>query len=300
MNLIQELYKKKYLNPGSVPKWLKDNIGYLTVMGSEAYGVSSGNSDVDIYGWCFPPVRIVFPHTVTGYIKGFGKKPAGFAQWQAHHIETERYEYDISVYGIVRYFQLLAENNPNMVDSLFTPDRCVLFAAEPGWYVREHRKDFLHKGSKYKLLGYAHSQHQKLSGKKPEPGSKREKLVQKFGYDTKFAYHLVRLVLQCQQILTEHDLDLQRNREVLKAVRRGEWTLEHLSNWWQEQQILTEETYTKSTLRNRPDYALLKSHLFHVLEMHYGSLSALNVQVPERGEETIKELINVLQSKGYV
>lgn len=56
--------------------------------------------------------------------------------------------------------------------------------------------------------------------------SKRINLIDKFGYDTKFAYNLVRLLNECEQILVEGDLDLERSKEMLKSIRKGEWSLE--------------------------------------------------------------------------
>ena len=54
------------------PHWLANNVCYEVITGSNAYGVSSDNSDLDIYGWSIPPVGLVFPH-VAGYVQGFDK-----------------------------------------------------------------------------------------------------------------------------------------------------------------------------------------------------------------------------------
>jgi hypothetical protein len=40
----------------------------------------------------------------------------------------------------------------------------------------------------------------------------------------KFAYHTVRLLNEAERLLLQGDLDLQRNREQLESIRRGEWT----------------------------------------------------------------------------
>src|SRR5688500_4528079 len=56
---------RKVLNSGarmSPPDWLPDNLLYETLMGSEAYGVSSDASDRDVYGICMPPKHMLFPH----------------------------------------------------------------------------------------------------------------------------------------------------------------------------------------------------------------------------------------------
>ncbi len=103
--------------------------------------------------------------------------------------------------------------------------------------------------------------------------SARLELIKRFQFDTKFAYHVVRLANECEQILSNHDLDLEANREQLKAIRRGEWTLEYLKEWFQEKEKHLEDLYNKSTLRNKPDEEAIKTLLLECLEMHYGSLS---------------------------
>jgi hypothetical protein len=42
----------------------------------------------------------------------------------------------------------------------------------------------------------------------------------------KFAYHVIRLLGEAEQILLEGDIDLRRNSAQLKAIRRGDvkWT----------------------------------------------------------------------------
>ncbi len=52
----------------------------------------------------------------------------------------------MTVYPIVKYFRLLMDNNPNIIDSLFVPRNCVLYSTKVGEMVRENRHIFLHKG----------------------------------------------------------------------------------------------------------------------------------------------------------
>ena len=60
------------------------------------------------------------------------------------------------------------DNNPNMIDSLFVSQRCVLHCSPIGDLVRQNRKLFLHKGIFFKLKGYSYSQLHKMRIKKPE------------------------------------------------------------------------------------------------------------------------------------
>ncbi len=41
-------------------------------------------------------------------------------------------------------------------------------------------------------------------------------------------------LLEVEQIMVSRDIDLERDREQLKGMRRGEWTLEQLETWAQD------------------------------------------------------------------
>lgn len=158
--LLQDLVEKKLMSP---PKWLVDNVHYLTTMGSIAYATNLDTSDFDVYGWCIPPKHIVFPHTA-GVVLGFGYQGEKFDQYQQHHVNDpdalagKGREYDFTIFNIVKYFQLVMENNPNCIDSLFVPYDCILHISQIGNMVRENRKLFLHKECFKKYKGYAMSQ----------------------------------------------------------------------------------------------------------------------------------------------
>lgn len=263
-------------------------------MGSDAYGVSSGDSDKDVYGVCFAPLNLTFPH-LGGEVPGFGKQIQRFSNWQEHHIESLGAEWDFQIYSIVNYFQLAMENNPNILDSLFTARRCVLSSTQIGETIREHRKDFLHKGSFHKLKGYSYSQMSKIRSKTAT--GKRAELILTYGFDTKFSYHVVRLLLEAEMILSEHDLDLERHREQLKAIRRGEWTLPQLEEWAQTKEKQLEDLYIKSTLRHTPDEPVIKALLLQCLESHYGNLE--KAVVVEGEPERILRQISALIPQKY-
>jgi len=339
----------------SVVKMLKDDnvirppvcvykqIQYECMMGSIAYGVSNDKSDIDVYGFCIPHKDIIFPH-LNGYIQGFGKKPQNFEQFQQHHIKTSRYpdkEYDISIYSIIKFFQLVMDNNPNMIDALFVPRRCILYSSKIAEIMRENRRLFLHKGAWHKFKGYAYSQMHKMSSKSIrefiefcdfenfqydidldfaieylntkgcdssyisrfknlykqvyQAGSltKRIDSISKYGYDVKFAYHVVRLLNEIEQILTEHDLDLERNREQLKAIRRGEWSIDQVKDYFAEKEKFLEQVYLDSTLQYRPQEGKIKELLLNCLEEHFGSLDSV-ISIGDKSDNILNDVENLL------
>lgn len=289
MSTLQRLTNQERLKP---PRWLPGNVQYETIMGSVAYGVSSDTSDVDVYGWAIPPKDDLFPH-LRGEVLGFGTPRPRFEQFQEHHVEDHDAlaghgrMYDLTIYGIVKFFNLAMENNPNVIDSLFTPASCVLHTTRVGNLVREQRRQFLHKGAWPKFKGYAYSQLHKIAIKQPQ--GKRAELVERHGYDVKFAYHVVRLLTEVEMILVEQDIDLQRNNEQLKAIRRGEWTEERLRRWCADKESQLERAYSESTLRSTPDESKIRTLLLDCLEEHYGSLEGCVVN-PDRAVDTLRNI----------
>jgi predicted nucleotidyltransferase len=310
-NLIEDLTRKKLIAP---PPYLAANIHYLTIMGSTAYGCADTNSDEesdwDIYGFFIPPKEFLFPH-LTGEVWGFGKYHEGMPQsdrrrrvWQVHGVVDPSArggrgrEYDFQLYNITQYLHLCTENNPNMVDSLFTPETCVLHSTAVGNLIRDNRRKFLTLEVAAKFKGYAYAQVKKLLSKEPEEGSKRAALVEKFGWDVKFGYHVVRLAEEAEQILRTGDLDLTRSRELYKSIRRGEWSLAQLMEWFDRKKIHLEELVAESKLPAKPDWDWSRNLLVQALEMHYGDVSNC-VTVPGKAEALVREIKDLIESRRF-
>ncbi len=83
----------------------------------------------------------------------------------------------------------------------------------------------------------------------------RAELEAKFGYDTKHASHLIRLMRQCIEILEKHTLTIgdKDNAEQLLAVRRGAFSYDAVMEEAESLQKKCEALYESSTLRTRPD-----------------------------------------------
>lgn len=277
------------------PAWLPHNTLFEGWTGSVAYGASDDASDIDVIGFCMPPKDLVFPH-LAGEIPGFGRQIQRFEQYQQHHIEDKsaRRSYDLTIYSIVKFVNLAMENNPNMVDNLFLPRRCVLHSTAIYEHLRENRRLFLHKGSYHKFRGYAMSQMSKINKRTGRANEKRQASIEKYGFDVKFAYHVVRLLLECEQVLATGDLVLDRDSEVYKAIRRGEWTLDRLQAWAEEKERGLETLYANSNLPDRPDEEGIKRVLIDCLEMHYGSLEDAVVE-QDKHARLVRELHEVLR-----
>lgn len=269
--LINNLTNQGAITP---PKWLPDSVQFLSLMGSNAYGVSDDYSDRDVYGFCIPPKEIVFPHTA-GVIFGFGHQGERFDQWQEHHVvapDSPGVTYDFAVFSIVKYFQLCMDNNPNMLNSLFVPDRCILQSTKIASMVRATRRTFLHKGAFHKFKGYAYSQISKIKNKTGAQDERRAASIAHHGYDLKYAYHTVRLLGEVEQILAECDLDIERNAEMLRAIRRGEWTFEDVEAHFKTKEAELDRLHAVSKLPEGPCERVIRTLLMACLEEHYGRI----------------------------
>ncbi len=295
--ILRELEDKKLISP---PSWLHTNTQYLCVMGSIVYGVAEDTSDYDVIGYCVPPKSDIFPYSDKIYL--FDKPDSVFEQYQEDHIKDpaalggKGRMYDLTIYSIVKYFYLCFDSNPNMVDSLFAPQSCILHSTKVSELVRDNRKLFLSKKLWPKFKGYFYSQLHKAKGKNPEEGSKRKALRDKYGYDVKYMYNVVRALSECEQIFREGDLDLQEKgrREHMKAIRRGEVPEADIIQWASDKEKQLEELYHTSNLPDEPDRKVIRSLLLNCLEHHYGSLDKY-LQSPDWSILALKEIGNVLE-----
>lgn len=288
MSVLKLLSKQQ-----AAPAWLATNTHLLVTHGSRLYNYHTPESDYDFYGFVMPPKDILFPH-VSGLINGFDDPP----RWEQVQLQfTEgRKEYDFHVYNIVKFFRLLYDNNPNMLEVVYAPANRVAHATELGWHVIDNRRLFLSKRVVPKLRGYAFSQLGKLERK---PTGKRAALVAEHGFDTKCASHVVRLVLQAEQILTIGTLTPEVNGRILKSIRQGEWLLEEVKEYFKLKLVQLEGQLSVSSLPEQPDKDAVRTLLYECLEMHYGSIKNLVAQRElTSAEQTLREIREVLSRRG--
>jgi hypothetical protein len=100
-------------------------------------------------------------------------------------------------------------------------------------------------------------------------------------------------------ILTEGDLDLRRNKEHLKAIRRGDVSEEDIKKWFSDKEKQLETIYAESKLSWGPDEAQIKKLLLECLEHHYGSLSSC-VVLPDAAKLALNEIQEVLNKYSKV
>jgi predicted nucleotidyltransferase len=96
----------------------------------------------------------------------------------------------------------------------------------------------------------------------------RSSLEEKYGYDTKHAYHLVRLIRMCREILTTGKVLVKRpDREELLTIRNGAWSYEQLIEFAdREEQELNVLYNTTTVLPKTPDKEKLDALCIRLVE----------------------------------
>lgn len=287
--IIDDLIFKNLISP---PYWLKSNVQYLVLSGSHCYGIANKNSDYDIQGFVIPPKWIIFPESV-GQISGFSRQIEKFNQFEQAHVEHNGDELDINIKNIVNFFRLCADCNPNVIETLFVRQDCVLHSTRIGNKVRDNRKIFLHKGIVNKIKGYAFSQLHHV--RKKDTQGKRKELIEKHGYDTKAASHVVRLLSQSEQILLEGDLDLQEEgrKSHMKAIRKGEVKEKDIYDWFSSKERDLEKLLSNSKLPNYPDENAIQDLLIECLKIHYKNLD--EVSQPDHHKIALDKISKIIQ-----
>jgi len=151
-------------------------------------------------------------------------------------VEIKSGSKDIIEYELRKFVYLLSKCNPNVLSFLWNKPEFYTTITPCGQWLIENRKIFLSRHLLYKAYtGYAFGQLHRITHQVYEGymGEKRKKLVDEFGYDTKNAAHLLRLLKQCIEVMQTGELKVYRDedRDFLLEVKKGTYTLEEIKNF---------------------------------------------------------------------
>jgi predicted nucleotidyltransferase len=128
-----------------MPKFVTEDLIFMTLAGSNMYGTNTKDSDIDLRGVCIPPKNVVM----------------GFAR----NFEQQNYENeDTVVYGLTKFMKLCLANNPNIIELLFAPEDCVRVSTPTWERLLERRDEIVSAKCYHSFSGYAHSQLNRLRG----------------------------------------------------------------------------------------------------------------------------------------
>ncbi len=231
-------------------------VGYR---GSIAHGMyvpkeREGIDDKDVMGIIIPPQKFFY---------GLGK----FEQ-----IDVFVDEWDFVLYEIRKMFSLLTKANPNVLSLLWLDKTDYIKITPHGQRIIDNRDLFSTKRAFHSFGGYAHSQLSQMTRGEFHGymGEKRKELVQKHGYDTKNAAHLIRLLRMGKEFLLDGILNVKRHdSSELIDIKTGLWSLEKVHEYADRELAYLNEAYLKSTLPSQPDTGKIDNLLVDIVSDYF-------------------------------
>jgi hypothetical protein len=170
--------------------------------------------DIDLMAVCCPPIDYYFG------LSAYGSRGTR---------EITNDPFDVVIYEVKKFVGLLAQGNPNVLSLLWLDEYLKLTVA--GRMLVDSRDLFMCRHVYHSFVGYAHDQLERMTRHehKGYMGEKRKRLVEQFGYDTKNAAHLVRLLRMGIEALQTGLLQVRRpDAEELLSIKHGALSLEQV------------------------------------------------------------------------
>lgn len=234
---------------------LKDSTILLGQVGSHSHGTyippkAGGIDDIDVMGVVVPPKEYYL----------------GLKNFEHHCVWVD--EYDLTFYEIKKFMGLLLKNNPNVLGFLWLEDNMYKSMSPAGKLLIENRDIFSSKLAYKSFSGYAYSQLRKMEHNACEGymGEKRRQLVKQFGYDTKNAAHLIRLLRMGMEFLASGEMNVMRHDSgQLIDIKQGKYTLEQIKTLAEDLFKKTEDAFIASKLPSQPDHKKANELLIEII-----------------------------------
>jgi len=181
--------------------------------------------------------------------------------------------WDVVCYDVRKFVRLLIAQNPNVLSVIWMPDNLFMKITDTGRRLLDAKRVFASKKAFHAFSGYAYSQLHKMEKNecKGYMGDKRKKLIEKFGYDTKNASHLIRLLKMGIEFLSTGELAVQReDNSYLVDIKSGKYTLEEIKAEAERLRKLHDESLVRSNLPDRVDEVEAEKLLVGILRDELG------------------------------
>jgi len=265
--------------PREVPKEvLVDNLILLGYRGSVAHNMYIPNSDpnsiddIDIMGVFLAKENFYVGLGQAKRMSGVGLGQKEFVNPQTIEImkEVDGVMWDCVYYELRKFIRLLLKNNPNVLSLLWVNPEHYLMQKGSGTAIIKARDTFFGRKALYdSFTGYANRQLKRMTNHETKGymGKKRKQLIEKYGYDTKNAAHLIRLLTMGIEALGTGKLKISRDEDVnmLLDIKTGKWTLKEVKDLSKELFKGAKKAYNNSTLQNEPVYSTAEEIVMNTL-----------------------------------
>lgn len=194
----------------------------------------------------------------------------GLQRWDTSQIRTQPEgvrsgpgDIDLSIYSLSKWCRLAAQGNPSILLPLFVSEDSPHFKqTDMGRRLRYSAHLFLSKEAGRRHLGYMRAQYERLMGERGGKHTNRPELVEKYGFDTKYAMHMLRLGVQGAELMLQRWVSLPMKdywRQYLVDVRTGKYTLAEVLEAYAEVEQDLMLAIERSTLPNKANHAIIST-----------------------------------------
>ena len=193
------------------------------LVGSTVHGlnVNDGIEDRDEMGVCVEPMQDAM--ALWDPFEQFIYRSAVEREGRENARSTAG-DLDLTIYSLRKWIRLALKGNPTILLLLFTPDDQLVHCDEFGAALRALTPSIVSRRVQGPFLGYLQAQKQRLTGERGQKRIHRPELEEMYGFDTKYAMHMLRLGFQGVELLTTGRLSLPMRepaRSFLLDVRTG-------------------------------------------------------------------------------
>ena len=236
---------------------------HLFVGGSALHGAKvEGYDDLDIYGvYVEPPEKIIGVDSYEHFVwstSGNDKK-------------NDKDDVDIIMYGLQKWASLACKGNPSILHFLFANNTLDTTKGFDTWFhaVRKYREAFLCRKHSEQFLGFASAQLMRMTGERSR-NVNRPDLVEKYGFDTKFAMHVIRLLVECEELMRSGIIALPSpEKELLIGIRTGQHTEDWVIREATRRMELCKEAEEKSPLPKELDRNFISKIIAEAYRKHW-------------------------------
>ena len=236
------------INPEVRNRAIRRSILEVTV-GSTVHGTSvdDGLEDLDLMS-----IVIEQPYTYMG----FSMTDTWVERTKPDGVRSEAGDVDRSMYGLRKFLSLALKNNPTILLAFFVPPKHIRHISKEGEELRALYPHIVSRQAIGPFQGYMKQQHERLLGLRGQRNVTRPELVEAYGYDTKYAGHIIRLGYQGVELLRTGKLTLPMplaERSEVVRVRTGCYTLAQVSQLIIDAEEKLKRAAIETSLRPYPD-----------------------------------------------
>jgi uncharacterized protein len=216
-------------------------------VGSGVHGTAiQGQDDRDEMGICVEPPQ---------YVVGLARFEQYIFRTQPEGKRSGPGDLDLIVYSLRKWVRLALSGNPTVLLPLFVPENEIVSIDDLGRELRANPELVLSRQAGRRFIGYLRSQRAGMLGTRRH--TNRPELVAKYGFDAKYAMHMVRLGVQGVELLETGKITLPIPEPWLtwlRDLRQGKHTKDEALAAAAELEAKLEKLILTSALPEQPDH----------------------------------------------